>query len=1145
MVNLLDGYKEPSKSNNVNLLDGYNDPAPAKVNLLDGYKKAPPNEITPVVDPSADAKAVLNKPADRSELTAYGKKIYDEQHPRTFSMINPAIDPNKQYKYNPSSFAGTGMAMAPQQFTETWGKAMKSAPFHIASLTPFGAEGLLANSAISAGQSASGAIGGNIIGDKQNIGLSTALGAAMPLAIKGLSRAIRPVGSYISNKLAPVENKAAQEAAEQIADNVTPQVTRETTALIPQIKETPYQMIESPQGKTFSLGLEADGPMPYADGGDIIPPNKPPVMTVIGDELPVPVGNNQPIPETMSASGGNIPPKQPPVATIQAEELPMNAGNTGAEEFIYQGQAVKGPQKVRKTYKSLETSKFGDDPEFMENIEPEKMYETVNNKDTFAQAMGLSSNEADNIIKSETPSALRTMTNIKRLGDALDAEDQIAAQELGNTLLRRGTEMGQSIQAYSLIKKLSPEGAVLTMLRVNRESTPKLAQALIDNADEIAKNPASINAVIKNAPKALKDRISKSASAGTLTKEKYLNEIDKFYKTKGITTEDIQKAKDLTSKIQSSTGREQEIAIGQLRALISSKKPVSLGRKISTVQTMAQLMNPKTITRNIIGNSLYQGLENATQIPATLLDKGVSKFTGQRSIALPNLKTQLTEGLNGAKLAAEDIRLGIDTSGNDKFDLFPVNTFKNPVMNALEKGMNYSLRVPDRFAYEGAKADILAGFKKLGNEITPEIEAYAEELARKKTFQDDSALAKAFSGIKEKVNFGQDWGVGDLFLKYAKTPANLISRGLSYSPAGLVKGVSEVGSLLNNGQVGDLFGVAAQNKAVGDVARGAVGSGILGGGYVMAKNGLANGGITDNDIRGTMDLQANQKLAGNQPYSLRFGNNTYTYDWAQPTAIPFSAGVNMADNDVLGLAGSIAGAAGTVTEQPLFQGVQNLANNLNTEQNTGKAIFKTLADIPASFTPGILNQTNQLMDNNIRETYDPNVFIQGLNKVKSKIPGLAQTLPIRPDVTGKSLQRYQDGSNNPFNVLFNPGFSRSKTNDPVISRGLELYKTTGETSQLLPTVKKSIVINGQNKQLSAKEYVKYQSLSGKLVYDELQNAVKSGRFNNLPEDEQVKVINNIQTDVNAAIKYKLFGNRPKRGLDKYAQRYLDLIPEGQ
>jgi hypothetical protein len=398
------------------------------------------------------------------------------------------------------------------------------------------------------------------------------------------------------------------------------------------------------------------------------------------------------------------------------------------------------------------------------------------------------------------------------------------------------------------------------------------------------------------------------------------------------------------------------------------------------------------------------------------------------------------------------------------------------------------------------------------------------------------------TGLKENLNFGKDFGLGDILIKYAKTPANLISRGLSYSPIGLAKGGIELGQLLKSGQIGDLVGVTAQNKAVGDIARGLVGTGITGAGYLGAKNGVINNSMKDSDFRGTMELQAGNKEAGIQPNSINFGNTNYTYDWAQPMSIPLSAGVNLANQDSLGLLESIASGTDTIVEQPLLQGIANFAGNLREGGDIGQSLLKTASDVPASFTPGILNQINQLADNNVRETYDPNPIKQGLNKVIARTPILSQTLPIRPNIKGRNTERYQNDSNNILNVMFNPGFVREKQDDPVLNKLVDIYKSTGETKQLMPIVKKKIMVNGKPKKLSQAEYINYQKQTGELLYDKLKNSVFTNEdFNNATENEQIKVINNVQSDINAALMFKLFNHKPKKGLDRYARQYLDKI----
>src|SRR5690606_34546256 len=85
--------------------------------------------------------------------------------------------------------------------------------------------------------------------------------------------------------------------------------------------------------------------------------------------------------------------------------------------------------------------------------------------------------------------------------------------------------------------------------------------------------------------------------------------------------------------------------------------------------------------------------------------------------------------------------------------------------------------------------------------------AHADGLYR--TFQDPTMAATLFSNLKrvlnavspesiEKIRAGKpreilnnEFGLGELVLKYPKTPANLLMRAMDYSPVGFLKAVYE------------------------------------------------------------------------------------------------------------------------------------------------------------------------------------------------------------------------------------------------------------------------------------------------------------------------------------------------------------------
>jgi hypothetical protein len=55
----------------------------------------------------------------------------------------------------------------------------------------------------------------------------------------------------------------------------------------------------------------------------------------------------------------------------------------------------------------------------------------------------------------------------------------------------------------------------------------------------------------------------------------------------------------------------------ELQATLQALERPTFGQKLSTAQTIAQLLNPKTITRNAIGNEIFYRVEQMNRLLAT------------------------------------------------------------------------------------------------------------------------------------------------------------------------------------------------------------------------------------------------------------------------------------------------------------------------------------------------------------------------------------------------------------------------------------------------------------------------------------------------------------------------------------------------
>lgn len=674
---------------------------------------------------------------------------------------------------------------------------------------------------------------------------------------------------------------------------------------------------------------------------------------------------------------------------------------------------------------------------------------------------------------------------------------------LMNEVNPRFTEQGQQIQILSLYGRLTPTGAV------------KYTQKIIDEANK------------------------------SLPPKRQL-------KLEDATIKDIKQLAENIGKTENGT-REHQIAVAKLLDRVASEVPVSLGQKVATIQTMAQLLNPKTLIRNTVGNAGFAGLENTKDVLATGIDKMVSNITGVRTKVLPSLPTQAKGASEGFKLGLEDALLGVDTSKGltTQFDL-PNRTFREGFLGQAEKVLNISLRATDRAAYTAAFDESVRQQMKAANVAEPTEKmlatAHADGLYR--TFQDESKLAQVFKGVKKILNkvgtSDGKFGLGDLILKYPRTPANLLARGIDYSPAGFVKAAADIYKPLVQGTEFE------QRQFVENLSRAVTGSGLIGLGYVLADAGIVTGKPEkDQDIRATQRASGEGGFKFNidafkrwftsgfdkEKGSPQEGDTLVSYDWFQPQSFTFSMGVNAAKGSkdakdyIASIADGLNAGVQTLVEQPLVTGVTRFAGTTNLK-GAASAFIEAFANAPASFVPSIANQVGQLIDNKSRETYDPNPIVENLiNRTKARIPGVRQDLPERIDVFGKPMETYQDGSNNIFNVFFNPAFVSKIKRNPEAEEVLRIFENSGLTNQA-PQIagegsSQKVTINGEKIDIPADKLGEYQTYLGEKTQIAFANLMAQPKWKTMTDEEKANAMSSAMENINSAAKIEIFGNKPK------------------
>jgi hypothetical protein len=107
--------------------------------------------------------------------------------------------------------------------------------------------------------------------------------------------------------------------------------------------------------------------------------------------------------------------------------------------------------------------------------------------------------------------------------------------------------------------------------------------------------------------------------------------------------------------------------------------------------------------------------------------------------------------------------------------------------------------------------------------------------------------------------------------------------------------------------------------------------------------------------------------------------------------------------------------------------------------------------------------------------------------------------------------------------LLAPWYSSKANTSPMEQELLRLYRETGETGIFPKRAKKTITLNGAEKQLSAEEYVSYATLKGKLDYDLTTELVRSAEYKNMTPAEKAAAVANAHKKADESAKLTTAG----------------------
>ncbi len=601
-----------------------------------------------------------------------------------------------------------------------------------------------------------------------------------------------------------------------------------------------------------------------------------------------------------------------------------------------------------------------------------------------------------------------------------------------------------------------------------------------------------------------------------------------------LTADEIEKIRRnvLQAAVLPQDSREKAILLSEICTLVQDKIPPKVSDSIKAWQRISMLLNVKTNIRNVLGNAGMAPVFIASDYFGTLIDKAVSKKTGIRTTGGFNYKGSAQAFSKGLWESWDDFKRGVQTK-QQELNRFEIEGFKgmspgknfnenteskmwNAIaekLNGIDRFTSFLLEAGDRSFFEMWLNNSLKNQMRLNNTTTPtpEMLEVATEVALQRTWQDKNKMTKIVTRAKSVLNEANigNYGLGDVIIKFTKTPANLSKAMADFSPLGFAFAGKNALDLKRAWDKGD-FTPLMQQKLVSSISNATVGTLIYLAVYALATSGiikLHGAGDDDKDVS-----NFEKYTAGMPPYSIEFLGTHITYDWAQPfgsiLAIVSEFMENREDkttsltNDIL--QGFLAGGE-VFLQQSFLKSLYEFFSNA--DKNLLLGLKSVLLSDLSVFIPQFMSQVASFTDPKRRVTYNKNEFFSSLNQILVKLPGFRRLLPAEVNVMGEEIEnnQYLD----PWHAFASPWneypSSYGKTADTIY----ELYKETGDKTIFPRVAPYKFTTKGNVYNFTAKEKLEFQKNSGKASAEMLEILFSFDEYKTLNDAEKSSVINDI------------------------------------
>lgn len=501
------------------------------------------------------------------------------------------------------------------------------------------------------------------------------------------------------------------------------------------------------------------------------------------------------------------------------------------------------------------------------------------------------------------------------------------------------------------------------------------------------------------------------------------------------------------------------------------------------------LSGPVTHVANILGNGVFA----ATRIPVDALAALIGKARG----AAPGEHVALSEplarvvgsvqgGLDGLKHAGtmlKDWRGELDTAKAEQYrgaiegtkgDIVRLPFRALQAEDAIFKTMNergeaYSLGVRKAIS-EGlnpATQEFRERVASLVQEPPPDMQKAIATAGERFTF--NAKLGEKGQAVQ---NFVRQWHL-EWAIPFIRTPANIAKELGRMTP--LAPFVKEWRDAI-------AAGGAARDKAMAEVA---LGTAAMSSVFMYALDGSITGAGDPDPAKRRV-----QMAAGWQPYSIKIGDNYYSYQRLQPIGTLIGLAADVAEvwdhltedeADKIPKMFSVA-FANAVTNQTFLQGITNIVNAMSDPTRFGPRFFQGFA---RSAVPNIVGQVTEMNDPIVRQVDSM------LDAVKSRLPGFRQELLPKRDVFGEPIaSKERLGGISPIVVT-------EATTDKVRAEAARLNIGAGDAPKSVHVGRGSGKLGDVPLEPAQRDV--FADVSGHLAHDVLTQMVNSPTWDAMPD----------------------------------------------